>query len=362
MDNILGQLSSGKKQLKPTTTKDSSGLNKGREQKQLAEKRALQAVTGIQNEEDRRRYFFEASLDGWYDKLKDYTFASSFIPLEAEEAETIQKLYFGEPADATRLKPLEKRLDDCIKSKHDGSAFIKLSTRSPKDSKSIFQRATQAYKDMDKTGMTENDKWIALQEHVRMACKVTSGAEAIAILLDSRRVAEDLKYATYAETGKEESADKVKDRIDVSIVVRSFVADVTSKTEFRGFVWNQKFTCVGQYYHQLVFPEVIENQQVIAKDLQDFFEKVKPHVPVPCYMMDLVWFGDGREPMIVEINPFDGEGLGAFPASTGLFNWEKDRAVMKGEKPFELRVRKELPTAAEMANVSPEWTAVIRSA
>ena len=363
MDAVLGQLSSGGKKLKKSAViKDSSAFDKQKAKKKLEEAQALQSVTGIHSEEDRRKYFFEAGMDGWYDNLKAFTFASSFLPLSEEEAQTIQKIYFGEKTDIRNLRPLEQRLDECIKKEHNGSAFVKLSSRSPKDSVSIFERAVQRFKDLDKASMTENEKWIALSESVRLACKVTNGAEAIAILLDSRRVAEDLKYAANAEeSGGDPQQKQAEGRIDVSLVVRSFDDDVTAKTEFRGFVWNNKFTCVGQYFHQLHFPELMGKAEVIRNDLQAFFKEIQPHVPVPCYMMDLVWFGPNKTPMLVEINPFDGEGLGAFPASTGLFDWDNDRAVMKGEKPFELRLRTEEPTTEEMANVNPKWAAIVRA-
>jgi hypothetical protein len=99
-------------------------------------------------------------------------------------------------------------------------------------------------------------------------------------------------------------------------------------------------------------------------------------------MMDLVWIkSDSPEDspnkvVLVEINPFDGEGLGAFPASTGLFNWDDagDRRVMMGESEsgllsgdadpnFTLRLCTAMPNARRMeANKNPAWVKLIKEA
>jgi len=96
-------------------------------------------------------------------------------------------------------------------------------------------------------------------------------------------------------------------------------------------------------------------------------------------MMDLVWKkgAEGNATvMLTEINPFDGEALGTFPASTGLFHWDSkaDRKRIMGETAgveesgtngqdgFELRLRAEplitaqnLRTHPSLRNLSPLW-------
>jgi len=78
-------------------------------------------------------------------------------------------------------------------------------------------------------------------------------------------------------------------------------------------------------------------------------------------IIDFAWLGPG-DVIIVELNPFDGVCLGTFPASTGLFLWEeeRDRAIMKGEAPFETRIRTErLSSAALKAQCNPDWRRII---
>merc|ERR1711924_89902 len=104
----------------------------------------------------------------------------------------------------------------------------------------------------------------------------------------------------------------------------------------------------------------------ISSDLRSFFDEVlAPSIPeflkrCPCFMMDLVWTQE--RVLLTEINPFDGEAVGVFPASTGLFSWDdaEDQRLMMGQRDFELRVRHEplitaqnLKTHPALRNLSP---------
>lgn len=354
MNGLLKELGkAGGVKLKETETRDKSGLNREREKAQLKEKEEIQKVTGIYSEEDRKKYFFQVGMQNWYDKLKKHTFKTSFVDLTPEEATIIQGLYYGtDTGSLARLDALKARLDVCIKSQHGGSAFIKLSTRSPKDSRSIFAKAVEAYKSVDTSEMSLNERAILLQEKTRLASKVTNGEEALTILLDSDRVAEDLKFAV---ENKEEAEE-------VFIVVRDFSEEVTPRTEIRGFAWDGRFTCAGQYYFPFYFAGLYEERAAIEDDLRRFFDQIKEKIPVNCFVMDLVWFGPGKDPLLVEVNPFDGEAYGTFPASTGLFNWEKDRAVMTGKAKgidFELRILDNVPPARVLKDLNPQFKSAL---
>jgi hypothetical protein len=55
--------------------------------------------------------------------------------------------------------------------------------------------------------------------------------------------------------------------------------------------------------------------------------------------------------------------LGTFPASTGLFDWEADEDVLRGDKPFEIRIRREPTSTLELKHKSrTEWRDVIYGA
>merc|ERR1712196_527178 len=120
-----------------------------------------------------------------------------------------------------------------------------------------------------------------------------------------------------------------------------------------------------------------QKQQQAEKDLRSFYNTlIKPNIPqflkqCPCFLMDLVWLGGDNGCFLTEINPFDGESLGVFPASTGLFSWEKcgDRRIIMGDSvsedrscTFELRMRQDPLITAEnlkshpaLRNLSPLW-------
>ena len=180
---------------------------------------------------------------------------------------------------------------------------------------------------------------------------VRSGQEAVSIMLDSYRVVEDLREAYAAE--KLSKGDKI------SIVIRGWDDRITPSCEFRGFVWNNRLTCVGQYWHHLFFPHLQEKvlQEQIASDLLEFYDtKIKASMPVPSAMLDLVYLGKG-DIILVEINPLT-DGLGSFPGSTGLFDYEE--AVLRGEAPFELRVCTKIAELhILMKTMNPSWRTVI---
>ena len=106
------------------------------------------------------------------------------------------------------------------------SYFVKLSTRSPKDSKSLFKRAGESYLDKIKdNNLDENNRWILLTEEVAKAGSSRNAIEAIEMFLDSERVAEDLKYACENPSNW-----------NLSVVIRSWDPRVTLQSEFRSFV------------------------------------------------------------------------------------------------------------------------------
>lgn len=67
--------------------------------------------------------------------------------------------------------------------------------------------------------------------------------------------------------------------------------------------------------------------------------------------------------MIIEINPFDGKALGAFPGSTGLFDLEKDEKIIKeGGLEVEVRVREEEMKEFELRyKLNDSWKSVLKS-
>lgn len=252
------------------------------------------------------------------------------------------------------LQSLISRIDEviCAEFSDSDGVFIKLSTRSPKDSKTIFRKASDAYEarltassnSLQSTTSEDNARMVALSEEMVKAAVVRSGTEAVTILLDSNRVAEDLMCA-YEEGVPERP---------VSLVIRAWDSRIRPQCEFRGFVWDRKLNCIGQYWHSLYFPELQPLQDAIARDCLLFFEGLKESLPVPNAMLDLAWLGPGQV-LLVEVNPLM-EGLGSFKGSTELFDFYKDSDVLTGKAPFEIRVRNnEEERSSLVSHMSPVW-------
>jgi hypothetical protein len=317
-------------------------------------------------DEKRREYFFQAMVDNWYEKIKDKTFFSHFTPIHAVEAKAIINYWetigskSNEPVAQipVELKDLMDRVDRIIHTHfvEFSGVFVKLSTRSPKDSKTIFRKAEAAFQArLDEEGNVsgwttskENARLIAFSEEMAKANTVSNGREAVTILLDSWRVAEDLMYAF--EDGKKEYS--------VSLVIRGWDARITPKCEFRGFVWDYRLTCVGQYWHSLYYPDLLAQKDAIGEDLLTFFETIKDSLPVPTAMLDLAWLGPG-EVVLIEVNPLM-EGLGSFKGSTGLFDYYGDADTLMGKNQFEIRVRTVEESKTEiLSHMSLEWRKVV---
>lgn len=336
---------------------------------------ATEPTTSGQNEV--RNYFFQAAVDKWYSSLEKHTFPSEFVPMTRDEAFTIISYWNDMTSKSSdiiveipdSLLSLAARIDDVITksfyatTSESRGVFIKLSTRSPKDSKTLFRKAVEAFKQRlddngdiinpsssqgDSSDLRDNRRLVALSEEMAKASVVTSGSEAVTYLLDSHRVAEDLMYAF--EEGKE--------TFNVAVVVRAWDSRVCPQCEFRGFVWDSKLNALGQYWHSLFFPELLPLKEQVAMDCLAFFDELKEHLPVPNAMLDLVWLGPGQV-LLIEINPLM-EGLGSFKGSTGLFDFYADRDVLTGVKPFEIRVRDQPEIRASLqSHMSTDWRRIV---
>ena len=275
-----------------------------------------------------------------------------------------------------KLQPLQVRLEAAVQDEVNispvGKAFVKLSTRSPKDSKKALACAKAEYKkriaDLGGTkSVNANSRWRVLCEETTESGAVSNASQALALLLDSARVFEDLEYALRGPPEEKDAAIGMPHTKSWSmqLVARAWDPRLKPESEFRGICWNNKLTCLNQYFHPLLFPELVERRGSILKDIQTVFER--PNVKSAVARMgghciiDFAWLGPG-EVIIVELNPFDGVCLGTFPASTGLFLWDKpsDQRIMKGEAPFEFRLRdEELSPVALKLQCNPEWRAII---
>jgi hypothetical protein len=396
----------------------------------------------LDDEASRWKYFFDSGCGTWFECIKEYTFTSTFCDIVPDEAKIIVDHWEerrrclanlvangqSNPTSSnssivkileramTKLQPLKMRLNKAVQAEVQlssvGQAFVKLSTRSPKDSKKALAKAQKMYSTRlaeaevearagGHTGVDANTRWRILCEETTRSGAVSTGSEALELLLDSERVWEDLEYALRGPPadGNDESAmtaaaatpamvggvvaEEQQQGPDltwnINLVARSWDPRLKPESEFRGICWGGKLTCLCQYFHPIYFSEVEVYKHAIEKDILALFKEPKVKAAVArlgghC-IIDFAWLGpssgkkggcgdEGKENrvIIVELNPFDGVCLGTFPASTGLFLWDHpdDRKVMKGEKPFEFRTRTEPLQAHQLkSQCNPDWRDII---
>lgn len=366
----------------------------------------------LENEEKHWKIFFQSGCGSWFESIKDLTFTSTFCELTEEEARIIVRhwdelrrlkhnllLDTNEACSASndlttleeskevlkllsstihQLKHLEEKLDIAIANECRlspvGKVFVKLSTRSPKDSKKALKKASEVYKNrinsFYSTLPDPNTRWRILCEETTQSCAVNNSRDALELLLDSERVYEDLEFALrgppVASTSTSIDSNSKDRKLLVDLVVRAWDPSLKPESEFRGICWNGKLTCLCQYFHPLYFEELVANKELILSDILNVFESSLSQAVESqggyC-IIDFAWLGPGKV-IIIELNPFDGLCLGVFPASTGLFLWDDptDKAIMMGDAPFEFRIRLEILSDHILKNqVNKEWKDIIYS-
>jgi len=178
----------------------------------------------------------------------------------------------------------------------------------------------------------------------------------VELLAASDRVREDCAYAL--ENGGDDY-----DELGVHLVLRRWDGAIPPSNEFRGIVWNGQMNALTQYYHGLYFPELESLKAAIEGDLRTVHSAMQPRLSAAgfeSYLVDLAWLGPGNV-RVIEVNPFDGVGLGTMAASTCLFLWdspEDRRTVMEG--PFAFRLRSEPQTEYDLKRkMNSAWREIL---
>lgn len=315
-----------------------------------------------EREETRRKEFFDSGFDRWYELVKDKTIPSQVVKIKPAEAKAIifcwKRDFQNKEGDGTVLSEthniiqLPADLHDLIDRLSltiapGKGAFVKLSTRSPKDSPLAFEKAHRAYlASLSSLGENPsvNDKLNLLSTIVGESLKVMTGEEAVRMLISSDRVGEDLEYAL--EKGDEEFM-KV-----IHLVVREWV-NVPQWAEFRGFVYGGQLNALGQYNYLVRFPVLEDKVSRIKADLEKFHASIQERITMDRYIIDFVWTEDNM--YLIEFNAFSEERM--FSTTTGLWDWENpaDREqMMKG--PLTLRIRGQ---DAALSLITPKWRDII---
>ena len=213
-------------------------------------------------------------------------------------------------------------------------SFVKLSTRSPKDSLLLPHRQAKIFLNM----LSENIPKSHAQEISEInSMKISNGDEAMDILALSDRVDEDLETLLECEGSK---SKKLNENCQMSIIVREW-KKIRKWGEFRGFVCKLKLNAVTQYFCDQKFPELIEKKQEISKIITQFYEgEVVKRLEKMGMFHVVVDFGLVFGPnekiegiIILELNSF------GVRTGSGLFDWDKKEdlwTILNG--PFEFRI------------------------
>jgi hypothetical protein len=315
-----------------------------------------------------RTEFFASGVEQWLDLLGELTFPTTSVSLNREACQWLARNAGGggggvsnaslgsaskEESEVCRQE-LVRSIDAALRQHGWENAFVKLSTRSPKDAHQILEKATCQFAAQRGETLLVNERVALFSQLVQDNFAIGCGEDAVALLLGSDRVREDLEYALEASNYEE---------LQMHIVLRRWDGAIPIEREFRGIVWNGELNAIGQYYHPLHFPQLDELQKEISADLCEVYEELRPRLSKNGFthcIIDFAWL-EPQKVRVIEINPFDGVALGCFPGSTGLFRWddEKDRRIIT-EGPFELRLRQAPQTEQEFKHkLSTAWRDVL---
>jgi len=153
--------------------------------------------------------------------------------------------------------------------------------------------------------------------------RVTSGEEALRLLVNSARVMGDISH----------TLDQGEAGWSMSVVAREWDDEVRLEREFRCFVVAGEVAAISQYDDQLMYPFVVAHREEIVAAIIHCISLIKPTlqllssdkgVVVDCLVMPSTCGGTPWQVRIIELNPF-GPMTGA-----SLFTWTGDRRILQG--------------------------------
>eukprot|EP00566_Odontella_aurita_P017412 CAMPEP_0113564130 /NCGR_PEP_ID=MMETSP0015_2-20120614/21445_1 /TAXON_ID=2838 /ORGANISM="Odontella" /LENGTH=270 /DNA_ID=CAMNT_0000466171 /DNA_START=108 /DNA_END=917 /DNA_ORIENTATION=+ /assembly_acc=CAM_ASM_000160 len=224
--------------------------------------------------------FFRAGVENWLPFLGDFTFESASISLHRSLCEAIVSSSVSDEAKNATAKKIDATMEKLCWDQ----IFVKLSTRSPKDSPLILSKAAKNFGDR---GGHELPSFLerarVLAQAVQESFSVRCGGEAVELLLSSERVKEDIEYSLQAENFE---------NLGLNIVMRKWEGPIPIENEFRGIVWDGSMNSLGQYYHPFVFPSMIQNKRQIEDDIRSVQKELQPLLSkngFENYVIDFAW-------------------------------------------------------------------------
>jgi len=282
--------------------------------------------------------WFEANAERWLEPLGERTIPSVLVPLSEVQARAL--LQFGDGGDEG-VASVAMALTTAIRAVAPSGAFVKLSSRSPKDATIANSAMRRIYSEACASGEVDvlNPASImrGLLRSSVLALRVRNGEEAVALLAASHRVREDIELALTREGGWEGGDTSTP----LSLMIRPWIDAMEPHTEFRGVVVGHRLRAVTQYFSECYFDELQtqERKDELKLKIAECFHEVAPllqsSLPSGNYIIDFAVLSDERV-LVIELNPY------AVSTGVGLFQWHRDQqAVFEADDlaDFELRVQ-----------------------
>lgn len=304
----------------------------------------------------RHKYREATALDQWIGSgpLASHTFRTESLKLNMEECQMLLDAcdYYRKTSSGLDMpenfsideeikEKLSEKIRTLVNEKFPEGFFVKLNTRSPKDSpnydycdhyKALFRH------ELGRVDLKDPNQ--GLLSYVRFQAKANlcqSVDDFFRLFGGSFRVVEDLRRAM--SFGDE--------HLNVSLEFREFHQELPDhpEAEFRCFVNKKKMTAVTQYFEPLYFPELHHNKEKYGERILEYFDTIKDHIPLEEYVLDVAVLPN--EIFVIELNPFYTQ------AGSGFFSWKDDRELLLNG-PFEIRVREE-PQDDPLKFLSKTW-------
>lgn len=276
----------------------------------------------------------EAAFDNevWYEALRDVTFPTQFVDLPRSQGEALVALYqhrFNQQDPPTEahwvgLRALRSALNDAIRSLG-GPAFVRLSTRSPKDAVCLLDAAEAAGLRRELAQLPSDGDANELLAHFfhrsNSSLRVSTGHEALKLLACSERVFVDL----LTELEAVESAGRAW---GMRCCVRRWDGRVRDDFEFRGFVRGGRLVALSQYNTFVHLRHLHDRRAALLAKMERFFSVELEHrlaaAGIKSCVLDLACLEGASDSsvLVVELNPAN--------TATGaaMFSWTEDALLL----------------------------------
>lgn len=269
---------------------------------------------------DYARLMQETYLEEYLEVLGPVTFATETLPCPPALCAALVAAFEAggvpRPADEALLRDTAAAIDAVRTAQGWPLLFLRLSSRSPKDA-ALSQPAFPAllhkhYNTYRAHTEPLNARLLALYAASTEALGVSTGTEALALLMRSARIQDDLRNAP----------------APLSLCVRRFAAFLP-ELEVRAFVWHGALTALTQYNALVCSAALLQHRERVAAAVADLFATaLRDCIKISNYAVDVIVIG--ADPA----RPFDDlRGAARFARGARAVQLTPRRSVGGGNQP-----------------------------